>query len=290
MPSRPVEAPSRTSRLPGPGGGGADQPLVRREPDAHRVDQAVLLVGALEVDLAADGRHADRVAVVADARDRVVEQVARALARGIAEAQRVEHGDRPRADREDVAEDPADAGRRALEGLDRARVVVGLDLEGDREAAADVDGAGVLAGAHHEPRALGRERAQQRLGVLVGAVLGPQQREHRELDLDRLAPQARDDQLVLAGGQPEREARAARPRDGAAARRGGSPVPAPAQPVERPHAAAAASEANRPRPSVDPVSGSTACSGCGIRPNTLPRSLTTPAMSSSEPLGFSPGA
>ena len=38
-------------------------------PDAHRVDQAVLLVGRLEVDLAADRRHADRVAVVADARD-----------------------------------------------------------------------------------------------------------------------------------------------------------------------------------------------------------------------------
>ena len=270
-----------------PGGGGADQPLARREPDAHRVDQAVLLVGALEVDLAADGRHADRVAVVADSRDRVVEQVARALARGIAEAQRVEHGDRPRADREDVAEDPADAGRRALEGLDRARVVVGLDLEGDREAAADVDGAGVLAGAHHEPRALRRERAQQRLGVLVGAVLGPQQREHRELDLDRLAVQARDDQLVLAGGQPEGE----RAREAGDGRRGrGTPLRAPAQPVERLHAAAAASEANTPRPPVDPVSGSTACSGCGIRPNTLPRSLTTPAMSSSEPLGFSPGA
>ena len=41
---------------------------------------------------------------------------------------------------------------------------------------------------------------------------------------------------------------------------------------------------------VEPVSGSTACSGCGIRPSTLPASLTTPAMSLSEPLGFSPGA
>ena len=45
----------------------ADQPLARRQPHAHRVHQAVLLVGGLEVDLAADGRHADRVAVVADA-------------------------------------------------------------------------------------------------------------------------------------------------------------------------------------------------------------------------------
>ena len=42
-----------------------------------------------------------------------------------------------------------------------------------------------------------------------------------------------------------------------------------------------------PRPSVPaPVSASTACSGCGIRPTTLPRSLVMPAMSRWEPLGL----
>ena len=108
--------------------------------ERHRVDQAVLLVGRLEVDLAADRGHADRVAVVADAGDRVVEQVARALGvAGLAEAQRIEHRDRPRAEREDVAQDAADARGRALEGLDRAGVVVRLDLEGDRQPVADVD-------------------------------------------------------------------------------------------------------------------------------------------------------
>ncbi|KRC61243.1 hypothetical protein ASE14_10040 [Agromyces sp. Root81] len=35
-----------------------------------------------------------------------------------------------------------------------------------------------------------------------------------------------------------------------------------------------------------PKPGSTACSGCGIRPTTLPRALEMPAMSRSEPLGF----
>ena len=50
------------------GGRAADQPLGGRDAEAHRVDEAVLLVGALEVDLAAHGRHPDRVAVVADAR------------------------------------------------------------------------------------------------------------------------------------------------------------------------------------------------------------------------------
>ena len=42
-------------------------------------------------------------------------------------------------------------------------------------------------------------------------------------------------------------------------------------------------------PSSEPVSGSTACSGCGISPTTLPAALETPAMSRAEPFGFSPG-
>ena len=93
--------------------------------------------GRLEVDLAADGRDPDRVAVVADPGDHALEQVARAVGVELAEAQRVEDRDRPSPEREDVAQDPADAGRRPLERLDRARVVVGLDLEGDRPAVAD---------------------------------------------------------------------------------------------------------------------------------------------------------
>jgi hypothetical protein len=102
----------------------ADQVVLLDQPEAHRVDEAVGLVGVLEVDLAADGAHADRVAVVADAGDRLLEQVARPRrARDLAEAQRVEDRDRPRADREDVAQDAADAGRGALERLDRARVL-----------------------------------------------------------------------------------------------------------------------------------------------------------------------
>jgi hypothetical protein len=139
MPSRPVDAPKSTSTLPDAAAALRIRSSARARPERHRVDQAVLLVRALEVDLAADRRHADRVAVVADARDRAVEQVARARARRLAEAQRVEHGDRPRADREDVAQDAADAGGGALERLDRARVVVRLDLERDRQPVADVD-------------------------------------------------------------------------------------------------------------------------------------------------------
>jgi len=38
--------------------------------------------------------------------------------------------------------------------------------------------------------------------------------------------------------------------------------------------------------SVGPVSGSTLCSGCGINPTTLPRSLQMPAMSRRAPFGL----
>ena len=63
------------------------------------------------------------------------------------EAQRVQHGDGPRAHGENVAQNAADAGGRALERLDEARVIVRFDLERDGVAVADIDDAGVLAGA-----------------------------------------------------------------------------------------------------------------------------------------------
>ena len=264
IPSRPVRAPNSTSDVPDARGGAPDQLVALDQPDAHRVDQAVLLVRALEVDLAADGGDADRVAVVADAGDGVLEQVARAggLA-DLAEPQRVEDRDRPRADREHVAQDAADARGGALERLDRARVVVRLDLERAGQAVADRHRARVLARPEDQLAALDRERLEQPARVLVAAVLAPHQREDRELDLVRLAPHLLHDQLVLVVGEAQL----------AVARHHG-------------HARAPISF----RPSTLPVSTSTACSGCGISPSTLPAALQTPAMSRAEPLKFSPGA
>ena len=88
------------------------------------------------------------------------DEVARLGVVGIAEAQRVEVGDGARAHGEDVAHDAADAGRGALVGLDVGGVVVALHLEDDGIAVADVDHAGVLAGALDHLRALGRQRLQ----------------------------------------------------------------------------------------------------------------------------------
>ena len=218
MPSLPGRGPEEHDDVPDARGGAADHAVLVGEPERHRVDEAVLLVRALVVDLAADRRHADRVAVVRDPGHGVVEQVARARAGGLAEAQRVEHRDRAGADREDVAQDAADAGGGALERLDRARVVVRLDLERDGQAVAHVDGARVLPRAHDDVLALRRQRPEQLLGVLVGAVLAPQQGEHRELDLVGLAAELLDDERVLRLGQAERRARSAGP--GAVLRRG----------------------------------------------------------------------
>jgi hypothetical protein len=109
---------------------------------------------------------------VTDPRDGTIEQVAGVLGSlRLSEAQRVEHGDRARTDGEHVAEDAADAGGGALEGLDGGGVVVRFDLEGDREAVADIDGAGVLTRAHEHVAAFGGEATEESLGMLVGAVL-----------------------------------------------------------------------------------------------------------------------
>ena len=96
--------------------------------------------------------------------------------------QRVQRANRTRTHREDVAHDAADAGGRALEGFDRARMVVRFDLERDGEVVADVDDARVLfARADENFRRLGREGLQQRPGVLVGTMLAPHHGEDAQL-------------------------------------------------------------------------------------------------------------
>src|SRR5438552_517864 len=118
------------------------------------------------------------------------------------EEQRVEHRDRPRAHGEDVAQDPAHAGGRALIRLDRRRVIVALDLESAEQSVADIDGPRVLAGAERDVRSLRRQRAEQLLRALVGAVLAPHRAEHRPLERVRLATH----ELAHAGALERRQA------------------------------------------------------------------------------------
>jgi hypothetical protein len=81
-------------------------------------------------------------------------------------------------------------------------VVVALDLEGDRLAVAEVQHAGVLARALEHALPVAREAAEQQGRVLVRAVLGPEEREHRKLEVVRVAPQQLPDTVEL----PVREA------------------------------------------------------------------------------------
>jgi len=135
---------------------------------------------------------------VSDALDGALELEAR-----LAEAKPVEQRHRARSHRDDVAQDPADAGRRPLERLDRGGVVVALDLEDDRLAVTEIDHARVLAGALEDALARSGQTPQEKRGVLVAAMLRPEQREDRELEAIRVAAEQLADTLQLPVGQPE---------------------------------------------------------------------------------------
>ena len=203
MPSRPVAEPSSTATLPTPSALASTSRSTGQHAEAEHVDERVVAIAVVEHDLAADGGHTDRVAVAADAGDDAFDEIARAGVVERTEAQRVHERDRARAHREDVADDAADAGGRALVGLDRRRVVVALDADGDREAVADVDDAGALARTDQHPRCLGGEASEVALRRLVGAVLRPHDRVHRELELGGLPAEQLDDGGELVVGEAE---------------------------------------------------------------------------------------
>src|SRR5207253_2585835 len=180
--------------------------------DAQRqhVHQRVLSVAGLELNFAANGGHAEAVAIERDAADHTVEDAAIApdgLGAGVIvrddgpEAQRVEHSDGPGAHGEDVAQDAADAGRGALERFNVARVVVRLDLEHSAQAVADLDHTGVLSRALQHLRAASWQAAKVDLARLVGAVLAPHYAEDAEFSQVGLTPQDGQHARVLFGRQ-----------------------------------------------------------------------------------------
>jgi len=82
-------------------------------------------------------------------------------------------------------------------------MVVRLDLEGDGDAFAEVEDAGVLSRPLEDALALRGKPLQKRRRVLVPAVLGPEQREDGELEMVRLSPQQRLDTVRLPVGETE---------------------------------------------------------------------------------------
>jgi hypothetical protein len=82
-------------------------------------------------------------------------------------------------------------------------VVVALDLERDCLTPAEIDDAGVLAGALEDPLARRREALEEEGRVLVAAVLGPEEREDGELEVVRRSPQELADPSELGVGEAE---------------------------------------------------------------------------------------
>ena len=176
--------------------------MLGRDAQAESVHQRVGSVAGVEVEVAAHGGHADAVAVKSDAADDAFGNGAILRVIGRAEAQRVQDGEGARAHGEDVAQDAAHAGGRALEGLNEAGVVVRLDFEDGGQPVADVHHAGVLARALQDLRAAGGQALEVDAAGLVGAVLAPHHAEDAELGEVGLAAEDFLDAGVLFGRQP----------------------------------------------------------------------------------------
>ena len=104
------------------------------------IDQTVLVEAALEVDVAGEVGNANRISVGTDPVHDPARDVAlmRCKVFASAEAQWIGHRNDLGTHAEDVANDPADSGRRAFEGNDLRWMVVRLVRDDDRVALAVV--------------------------------------------------------------------------------------------------------------------------------------------------------
>ena len=201
--------------IAGSGGLGVKDFVFADQTEGEGVDQRVAAVTGLEFGFAAQVGDAEAIGVGGDAADYAFDDgvvSANEFRLGGAgfgcggirvnrpEAQRIHDGEGASAHGEDVAQDAAHAGGRALKGLDVAGVVVALDLEGAGPAVADVDDAGVLAGALDDAVAFGGQALEMDAAGLVGAVLAPHDGVDAEFGEGGYAAQSRKDAAVLLRG------------------------------------------------------------------------------------------
>jgi hypothetical protein len=182
----------------------AHEPALVDDADGDDVHEHVRVVAVVEVEIAAEVRHPERVAVVGDAGNHAVEDRARGEAPAAparAHAQRVEHAHDVGAHAVHVAHDAAHARRRALVGHDLARVVVTLVREhgepGSPCVLAEAHGSRVLAGTEHDLRRLRRQPPQQMTRRLVRAMLAPHRVHDHELGPARRAAEPFDQEAQL---------------------------------------------------------------------------------------------
>ena len=196
-------------RVAGAGGLAVEDFVFADHAEREGVDQRIAAVAGLELGFAAEIGNAEAVAVAGDAADHTFDDgvilgdqlpllgvLAGLLGNG-AEAERIHDGQRPRAHGEDVAQNAADAGGRALERLDVAGVVVALDLEGAGPAVAHVDDAGVFARPLHHAVALGGQALEMHAARFIGAMLAPHHAVDAEFGERRHAAERRQNAVVL---------------------------------------------------------------------------------------------
>jgi hypothetical protein len=169
---------------------------------SYDFDERIAFVRFIEIDFSGNRRNAETVSVVRNTRNYAAEESAHFRGREFPKAQRVQAADWPSAHRENVPNDPADTGRRALKRLDGARMIVRLDLESDRQSIANVNDAGVFfASADEDAGGFGGKSFEKRTRVLIGTMLAPHHREDAQLRVVRLAAQNAFDALILLGGE-----------------------------------------------------------------------------------------
>ena len=142
-------------------------------------------------------RDADAVTVSSDAGDDAGDEMPGLRMVGVAEPEGVEVGDGPGAHGEDIAQDAADAGRRALVGFDEGRVVVAFHLEDGHKAVADVDDAGIFTRSADHPGGLGGQTPEPFPRRFVRAMLTPHHREDAQFRLVRRPAENFEDAAVF---------------------------------------------------------------------------------------------
>ena len=174
-------------RIADSAGGGIENLVGIGDADGHRVDDDIAVIGRIEIGLAANGRHADAIAVAADAGNHALHEMLHLRMVGPPEAQCVQVRNGASAHRKDIPQDTADAGGSTLIGLDIGGMVMALHLEDRRLTVADIDDAGIFARAADHLGTGGRQLLQMQARGFIGTMFRPHHREDAEFGDIRLA-------------------------------------------------------------------------------------------------------
>ena len=258
------------------GGRGIKYFIGAREADTHGIDQNIAIIAGVEINLAAHRRHADAIAIAANAGNDTGHKVAGFFVVGLAEAQRVQVGNRTRAHGKHIAHNAAHTRGRALIGFDEGGVIMAFHFENCRVAVTDIDHTGIFAGSLNDLRAVDGKFLQPFTRRFIRTMLRPHDGKNAQFGKVRLAAHMRDNHIVFVWRQPML----------------GDQFGGYGRVVNMrcAHASISIAPSNRRRPSSPPNGVSARRSGWGIMPSTRPVASVMPAISRQAPFGLSPAA